>query len=187
MSIADAAASNVGAAATAQASKKRQTLLKVNGKVYTRLDCLGRGGSGKVYRVAAENGKMYALKRVSVENADEHTVKGFKGEIDLLKKLSDVERVIQLIDYEMNEEKQMLSMVGLRGVVGHAVYRHPQQVLTMPFRRSWRWASWTLTVCSAFTRAPKAQSLTPSSSDTTGRRCWTVCQPCTLGILYTAT
>jgi hypothetical protein len=56
---------------------------------------------------------MYALKRVSIENADENTVKGFKGEIDLLKKLSGVERVIQLIDCEMNEEKKMLSVVSI--------------------------------------------------------------------------
>jgi serine/threonine-protein kinase TTK/MPS1 len=85
--------------------------MKVNGKCYTRIDSLGRGGSGKVYRVAADNGKMFALKRVSIENADESTVKGYKGEIDLLKKLTNVERVITLFDYEMNDEKQVLSLV----------------------------------------------------------------------------
>ena len=87
--------------------------MKVNGKCYTRIDSLGRGGSGKVYRVAADNGKMFALKRVSVEGADENTVRGYKGEIDLLKKLTNVERVITLFDYEMNEDKQVLSLVSL--------------------------------------------------------------------------
>ncbi|KAK5633066.1 hypothetical protein RRF57_008780 [Xylaria bambusicola] len=110
MSILDAATSTAGAATTSQAARRRN-YMKVNGKCYTRLDCLGRGGSGKVYRVAADNGKMFALKRVSIENADERTVKGYKGEIDLLKKLSKVERVITLIDYEMNDEKQLLSLV----------------------------------------------------------------------------
>ncbi|KXJ92008.1 putative Serine/threonine-protein kinase mph1 [Microdochium bolleyi] len=85
--------------------------MKVNGKCYTRLDCLGRGGSGKVYRVAADNGKMFALKRVSVEGADENTVRGLKGEIDLLKKLTSVDRVVTLFDYDMNEEKQVLSLL----------------------------------------------------------------------------
>ncbi|KAI1403024.1 kinase-like protein [Hypoxylon fuscum] len=110
MSILDAATSSAGAATTAQAAKRRN-YMKVNGKCYTRLDSLGRGGSGKVYRVAADNGKMFALKRVSIEGADEITVRGFKGEIDLLKKLNSVERVVTLYDYEMNEEKQVLSLL----------------------------------------------------------------------------
>ncbi|KAI0912507.1 kinase-like domain-containing protein [Ustulina deusta] len=110
MSILDAATSTAGAATTSQAARRRN-YMKVNGKCYTRIDSLGRGGSGKVYRVAADNGKMFALKRVSIENADENTVKGYKGEIDLLKKLAKVERVITLIDYEMNDEKQVLSLV----------------------------------------------------------------------------
>lgn len=110
MSILDAATSTAGAATTSQAARRRN-YMKVNGKCYTRIDSLGRGGSGKVYRVAADNGKMFALKRVSIENADENTVKGYKGEIDLLRRLTKVERVITLVDYEMNDEKQLLSLV----------------------------------------------------------------------------
>ncbi|KAI1847349.1 hypothetical protein JX265_013794 [Neoarthrinium moseri] len=110
MSILETATSTAGAATTQQVSRKRN-YLKVNGKYYTRLDSLGRGGSAKVYRVAADNGKMFALKRVSIENADELTVRGYKGEIDLLTKLGGVERVINLFDYEMNEEKQVLSLL----------------------------------------------------------------------------
>jgi serine/threonine-protein kinase TTK/MPS1 len=108
MSVVETATKAAGAGVT---SKKRAVLMRVNDRVYTRIECVGRGGSGKVYRVSAENGSMYALKRVSIEHADEHTVKGFKGEIDLLKRLTGVERVIQLYDWEMNEEKQMLSLV----------------------------------------------------------------------------
>jgi len=109
MSVVETATAAAGAAS--QANKKRQVLLRVNGRTYTRIDCIGRGGSGKVYRVSAESGKMLALKRVSLEHADENTVKGFKGEIDLLKRLHGVDRVIQLIDHELNLEKQMLSVV----------------------------------------------------------------------------
>ena len=111
MSVVETATAAAGASAMAGAAKKRQVLLRVNGRTYTRIDCIGRGGSGKVYRVSAENGKMMALKRVSLEHADENTVKGFKGEIDLLKRLNGVERVIQLIDHELNLEKQVLSVV----------------------------------------------------------------------------
>ncbi|KAK3372565.1 hypothetical protein B0H63DRAFT_301117 [Podospora didyma] len=111
MSVVETATAAGGASAAAPANKRRQVLLRVNGRTYTRIDCIGRGGSGKVYRVSAESGKMLALKRVSLENADENTVKGFKGEIDLLKRLHGIDRVIQLIDHELNPEKQMLSVL----------------------------------------------------------------------------
>lgn len=111
MSVVETATAVAGASAAAQANKKRAVMLRVNNKTYTRIDCIGRGGSGKVYRVSAESGKMLALKRVSLENADENTVKGFKGEIDLLKRLHGIDRVIQLIDHELNYEKQILSVV----------------------------------------------------------------------------
>jgi serine/threonine-protein kinase TTK/MPS1 len=111
MSVVETATAAAGASAATQASKKRQFLLRVNGKTYTRLDSLGRGGSGKVYRVSAENGKLLALKRVSLENLDERVIKGYQGEIDLLQRLAGVGRVIQLIDHEFNAEKKMLSIV----------------------------------------------------------------------------
>ncbi|KAK2034662.1 kinase-like protein [Colletotrichum zoysiae] len=91
--------------------KKRQFLMRVNGRAYTRIDCIGRGGSGKVYRVATASGTVFALKRVSLTHMDEFTEKGLRGEIELLQRLRGVERVIQLIDYEMNTEKQALSVL----------------------------------------------------------------------------
>ena len=61
----------------------------------------------------AENSRFFALKRVSLDDADEAAVRGFKGEIDLLKKLEGVERVIRLYDYELNEDKGTLSVVSI--------------------------------------------------------------------------
>ena len=110
MNVLAGAAASTGAAA---AQSRKRNMLKMNNKYYMRVKCLGRGGSAKVYRVTTDNGEMLAMKRVSTENADEAQVKGYKGEIDLLKKLSGCERVINLLEYEMNEEKQLLSLVGL--------------------------------------------------------------------------
>ncbi|RAL61649.1 hypothetical protein DID88_002718 [Monilinia fructigena] len=110
MSVLEAATSTAGAATTSHANSRRNRL-RVNGKVFTRLDVIGRGGSSKVYRVMAENSKIFALKRVSLEDADESAIRGFKGEIDLLKKLGSVERVIHLYDYEMNDERGILSVL----------------------------------------------------------------------------
>lgn len=110
MSLLETATATAGAATTSHSSKKRNNI-RVNGKSYTRLEILGRGGSSKVWRVMAENGKIYALKRVSLEDADENAVRGYKGEIDLLRKLEGNDRVVTILDYEMNDEKQMLSVV----------------------------------------------------------------------------
>lgn len=110
MSLLEAATSTAGATTTSNASGKRNRM-KINGKIFARLDCIGRGGSSRVYRVMAENSKFFALKKVSLEEADENAIKGFKGEIDLLKKLENVERVIRLYDYELNENKGTLSVV----------------------------------------------------------------------------
>ena len=137
MSVLDAATSAAGASTTTQ-SKTRRNVLKVNGKCYTRLDCLGRGGSAKVYRVTAENGKMFALKRVSLENADPATIMGCKGEIDLLGKLSGVDRVINLFDYEMNEEKQVLTLVSRFWMQYLRIL-----ILTHTVSSLWRWVNST--------------------------------------------
>lgn len=133
MSVLDTATAPAGAATTTQ--KARRNVIKVNGKVYTRLDCLGRGGSAKVYRVTAENGRMFALKRVSLEHADEATIRGYRGEIDLLSKLSGVDRVIDIFDYEMNEEKQLLTLV-------RDLYTYCLEEDLLTFRSLWRWVSW---------------------------------------------
>ena len=135
MSMLDAVTSTAGAATTSQASSKRNRL-KVNGKTFTRLDCIGRGGSSRVYRVMAENNQFFALKRVSLDDADEMTVLGFKGEIDLLKKLEKVERVIRLWDWELNEEKGTLSVVSNSS---------PSclSLKNLTFVSSWTWANWT--------------------------------------------
>jgi serine/threonine-protein kinase TTK/MPS1 len=110
MSVLETATATAGAATTAHASKKRNNI-RVNGKAFTRLDIIGRGGSSKVWRVMAENGKFFALKRVNLEDADESAVRGYKGEIDLLSKLKGNDRVVSMLDYEMNDDKQTLSVV----------------------------------------------------------------------------
>ena len=110
MTMLETATANAGAASASQAKKKRN-YISVNGKLFTRMDCIGRGGSSKVYRVMAENFKVFALKRVTLEDQDELAIRGYKGEIDLLKKLEKVDRVVTLLDWEINEERHTLSVL----------------------------------------------------------------------------
>ena len=111
MSVLETATATAGAASSAQAKKKSRNLISVNGKQFTRMECIGRGGSGRVYRVMAENFKLFAVKSVSLEDLDETTIRGFKGEIELLRKLENVDRVVRLYDFEINEEKKVLRVL----------------------------------------------------------------------------
>ncbi|KEF60055.1 TTK protein kinase [Exophiala aquamarina CBS 119918] len=105
MSILETATSNAGS------RNKKSVHYVLNGKTYRRLDCIGRGGSSRVFRIMAENYKIFALKRVNLEDADMAAIAGYKGEIDLLKRLENVNRVIRLYDYEVNEEKGVLNVM----------------------------------------------------------------------------
>ncbi|KAL9043923.1 MAG: hypothetical protein Q9214_002906 [Letrouitia sp. 1 TL-2023] len=110
MTVLETATAPAGAASASQ-SRKRRNYISVNNKLFTRMDCIGRGGSSKVYRVMAENFKVFALKRVTLEDQDEAAIRGFKGEIDLLKKLENVDRVVRLFDWELSETKHTLSVL----------------------------------------------------------------------------
>lgn len=110
MSVLETATAS-GGAATASQSRKKRSQVSVNHKAFTRLDCIGRGGSSRVYRVMAENYKIFALKRVNLEDVDHLTLTGYKGEIDLLKKLENLDRVVRLFDFELNNDKKHLSVL----------------------------------------------------------------------------
>lgn len=113
MSVLDAATKTAGASTTK--SKKRRQHILVNGKLFTQMNKLGKGGSSDVYCVMAENYKLFALKKVKLEDCDESAVIGYKGEIDLLRKLVDVDRVVRLFDWELDEAKQTLSVLMEKG------------------------------------------------------------------------
>jgi len=106
MSLIEAATSNAG-----NSRAKKSVHYVLNNRTYRRLDCIGRGGSSRVFRIMAENYKIFALKRVNLEEADSAAIAGYKGEIELLKKLENVERVVRLFDYEVNEDKGVLNVL----------------------------------------------------------------------------
>lgn len=88
-----------------QMMKKFKSLMVVNTKQYEKLELIGRGGSSKVYKCKnLENNKLYAIKRVSLDQFDGGAVNGFKGEINLLSKFKGEERVVKLIDSCFKDE-----------------------------------------------------------------------------------
>lgn len=110
MSVLETATAS-GGAATASQSRKKRSQVSINHKAFTRLDLVGRGGSSRVYRVMAENCKIFALKRVNLDDVDPLTLAGYKGEIDLLKKLENLDRVVRLFDWELNHDRKNLSVL----------------------------------------------------------------------------
>ncbi|AAS52237.2 ADR317Cp [Eremothecium gossypii ATCC 10895] len=85
-----------------QLPQRKRQVITVNGSEYEKVELLGRGGSSKVYKVRNSSNRIYALKRVSFDEFDDASADGFKGEIELLKKLENQTRVVKLIDHEMN-------------------------------------------------------------------------------------
>lgn len=89
-------------------------LTQVRKKRYQRLDCIGRGGTSRVYRVLEESTqRIFALKRVNLEQADPETIKGYQNEIQLLGRLADKSGIIRLYDHESNVRKNYISLVSL--------------------------------------------------------------------------
>lgn len=82
--------------------QSRRSVVRVNEIEYEKIELLGRGGSSKVYKVRDSGNKIYALKRVVFDEFDDSSVDGFKGEIELLKKLENQKRVVKLVDHEMD-------------------------------------------------------------------------------------
>ncbi|KAG9077038.1 Dual-specificity kinase, spindle pole body (SPB) duplication and spindle checkpoint function [Ceratobasidium sp. UAMH 11750] len=81
------------------ASVSKRDRFICNKQEYTCIDCIGRGGSSKVYKVISPANKVYALKRVRLDSkVDEETMRGYVNEMQLLKRLDGNERIIKLID-----------------------------------------------------------------------------------------
>jgi serine/threonine-protein kinase TTK/MPS1 len=109
MSVLEAATKAAGASTTKKKSRRANIVL--NGKIFNLVERCGKGGSAEVWRVTAENGKPFALKKVRLQGQDPGAVAGYKGEIDLLAKLQDTPRVVRMYDYSIDLEKEVLYVV----------------------------------------------------------------------------
>lgn len=110
--------------------------VELNGKHYIRLNVLGKGGSSCVYRIiGAEDGQVYAYKRVEVKDTEDidSVFDNYANEIALLRRLSahstqlgaeGVEdgavvagvtgaqsRIIELVDFEVRRDQRYIAMI----------------------------------------------------------------------------
>jgi serine/threonine protein kinase len=83
----------------------------VNGSVYFKLKILGKGGSGKVYKILRNDGKIFALKKNKVEKFTIEIIHNFVNEIVVLKLLSRKSKIIRIEDAEVNFKKQIVYII----------------------------------------------------------------------------
>ncbi|KAK6090259.1 hypothetical protein P3W45_000807 [Vairimorpha bombi] len=82
-----------------EVKKDKEEFFYLNNKKLLKINIIGKGGSSKVYKVFYGN-EFYALKIINIEM--DSTLKDLLlEEIDLLKRLKDVEGIIKMIDYEV--------------------------------------------------------------------------------------
>ncbi|XP_028394998.1 probable myosin light chain kinase DDB_G0279831 isoform X3 [Dendronephthya gigantea] len=112
----------------------------VNGKIYRKLNMIGRGGSSEVYTVHDSDHTLYALKYVDIKNADSSVVESYVNEITLLKRLQGHECIIKLYDWEMDKVNKVIKIVLERGSTDLSGYlRKNREKITIDFiKMCWR-------------------------------------------------
>lgn len=91
----------------------KQPSFLLNGHIYQKLELVGKGGSGKVFKVVGENYKIYALKRIKFQPTDVKTIENLKNEMELLKRLKGKPHIIQMYDCQEDYKKGIILMVCL--------------------------------------------------------------------------
>lgn len=81
--------------------------LRINERVYTLHEQIGKGGSSIVYKGKSINGdsnKFVAVKIVNLNDHESTTIDELKGEIKILHKLRHSSRVVKLLDYSITKQ-----------------------------------------------------------------------------------
>jgi len=85
--------------------------VRVCGRAFLRLECIGKGGSSRVYRVLGEDLVSYALKRVKLGRTDAATVSPYLNEMALMRRLAGRKHIIRLLEGEVSYESRCVHMV----------------------------------------------------------------------------
>jgi serine/threonine-protein kinase TTK/MPS1 len=94
-------------------SREDDTFVHVRGVRYTKLECVGQGGTCKVFKVITQQRKVLAVKRIRLTggHAKEDAIANFLSEIALLERLRGRANIIQLIDSEVIRQEGLIYLV----------------------------------------------------------------------------
>ncbi|KAH0785423.1 Pkinase-domain-containing protein [Histomonas meleagridis] len=85
--------------------------ITVNGITYNRLERIGSGSESKIYKVFDSNGDFYALKEVRYSDKSLTILENYENEIKLLQELQGSDRIINIIDSEINTNEKLILIV----------------------------------------------------------------------------
>ena len=91
--------------------RENSEMVVVRGVKYLKLECVGQGGTCKVYKVLCPKRKTYALKRIRLQGREKETIAGFMDEIRLLQSLRGKDNIIQLVDAEVCKTEGLIYVV----------------------------------------------------------------------------
>ena len=92
-------------------ASETEELVAINGRAFRKLGVIGKGGSSKVFKVMGEDGKLYALKRVRLENTEADEMSSYVNEINLLESLQHCDSIIKLYGACVDTERQAIYLV----------------------------------------------------------------------------
>mmetsp|Transcript_28172 Transcript_28172/g.57144 ORF Transcript_28172/g.57144 Transcript_28172/m.57144 type:complete len:571 (+) Transcript_28172:2017-3729(+) len=89
--------------------KKR--FIQINGVKYEKLELIGKGGTGKVYKIVDQKKNLLALKKVKIHSFRTENLHGCINEISILKILQGNIRVVQLKNADISIKNGLIYMV----------------------------------------------------------------------------
>jgi hypothetical protein len=80
-----------------------KNLIHVNSHCYVIVAKIGKGGSSEVFKVIDPSGHLYAVKKIDISKQSAPIVESFKNEVIQLQNLQNSDKIIKVIESEIDQ------------------------------------------------------------------------------------